>query len=363
MGCYSVLSGRPKPADEVESAKSDETHRCAKNHDRIVERDDAVKVDVRLLELELVQIDEAHAVTQREDCVRNVDITVKLNVAEHGGLRRSLAAAVDFDIIDVQHEHVGAVEVTERDLHGSAVCIRAEVDGVLLVLDGAEAAPESFAPGRAVIGGNIDLEVIVGIAGILSDKPEGELGSGEFGGDHPVIRVECGAAARAVVVVGFAGRNAFTAVGGVVAAAGVVLPHPVIAVAVLIDELEALSDRIGLEVPDNGVRVMILSGDGGIGCDSFAVIVPAVEDIAVMFGRFGEVSLGENGACGNGEGIDGAAVDAVNDKVPVLPADRGPDGPGDRDRRFIVPAGGISREARSTFSEGRRDDCPLRETL
>ena len=226
------------------------------------------------------------------------------------GGRNRFAAGGNLDIVHVELEHIGYMIVTDSNAY-SLSGISGEIYGVLSVSTGGGVVTAYLDP-VTTAGIHEYTEYLSGVGSILALCPEGELtvvANYEDGGHSPVIRGE----SADVVDVGSGHDVALTLMVVEVCPIGAIAPLPVIAVAVLVDELPALSIGIGFEVPNGGAEVLEPGGDGGVNIDGLTVVIPTGEGEALMLGNSGEVSIGKNGAARNGESTEDSAVVTVNE--------------------------------------------------
>ena len=222
--------------------RGDYAHSLAEHEQDADEVDDAVAVDVSKVKVETSTGGDALDVTHESKNVLSSELAVAVDVAPYIGHRRLIAGTGDFDVVDVRAEHIGHVIVTDSNADG-LTRISGEIEGVLGVVSG-----------KGDVGADLSAvdeyaEDLITPAGILALSPEGDLAvssNGELRSVSPVV----GSESADVVDVGL-GADETIALVEVELSAVAIQPLPVVAVAVLINELPALSFGIGLEVPDD----------------------------------------------------------------------------------------------------------------
>ena len=168
----------------------------------------------------------------------------------HGGLGGRHGSGLgaftdsDLDLVYVEVEHVGAVEVTDREVEGAGLYIDAGkiggvvVPGALIAGDGSRhgVGGDLMHRGYGGLVAYVDAEMLGGPAGVLSARPHaegysGEIGRLEGGGDRPVVGIQ-----RAVVVDIGLGEDVANALISGSFETDLEVGHPVPGVAVSVDK-------------------------------------------------------------------------------------------------------------------------------
>ena len=174
-----------------------------------------------------------------------------------GGGGRSYATAYDFNIINVDGEHVGYIVMTECDLDVlTEICISRSVNSILRISAGTYKVTKLIAPSCAAVSGDINTNGFCRAVGILTPHVEGDCTACcKFGSNQPVIGSE-----RSHVV--YAGLGVHNTETFIYLHACVIHPLPVVTIAIFINRCPAQCHGVFLKCTAGNE---VTAGAGGNG--------------------------------------------------------------------------------------------------